>query len=95
MTITQNDMDRSLVRSPERYKRLREFTESINDEDFELIADMEDENMRKGHWNRIFPLANNIDAYSKFFEVQRHANSVLWTYLKLGAPINLIKHHFK
>ena len=81
--------------SPERSKRLAEFFDQLVDEDYELLADLEEENTRRGHFNRIFPLASNVDTYSKYFETQRHANTVLWNYLKLGAPLYVLKNHFK
>ena len=44
------------------------FTEELVDEDYEVLADLEEENSRRGHFERIFPLANNTDQYSKYFE---------------------------
>lgn len=72
-----------------------EFVDNLTDEDFDILADLEEENTRRGHFNRIYPLASNVDTYSKYFETQRHANAVIWNYLKLGSPINIIKQHFK
>jgi len=43
--------------SPERNKRLVEFVDTLTDDDYDIIADLEEENSRKGHFNRIFPLA--------------------------------------
>lgn len=71
------------------------FADELVDDDYENLADLEEENSRSGHFSRIFPLASNVDTYSRFFETQRHTNQVLWGYLKVGAPINLIKNHFK
>lgn len=85
----------SIASSPERNRRLNEFVDILTDEDFEVLADLEEENSRKGHFSRIFPLASNVDTYSKYFETQRHANQVLWNYVKLGSPISIIKHHYK
>lgn len=81
--------------SPERNRKLIEFCDQLTDEDYDIIADLEEEVQRKGHFNRIFPLASNVDTYSKFFETERHANKVVWNYLKLGAPVGILKHHFK
>jgi len=41
---------------------------TLQDEDYEVLADLEEENSRRGHFTRIFPLASNIDTYSKYFE---------------------------
>ncbi len=72
-----------------------EYVETLTDEDYELLADLEEEHSRRGHFQRIFPLASNIDTYSKFFETQRRSNTVVWDYVKMGQPINIVKHHFK
>ena len=72
-----------------------EFVDSLTDEEYELLADLEEEHNRKGHFNRIFPLASNVDTYSKYFETQRRSNQAVWDYVKLGQPINILKHHFK
>ena len=94
---SKNDMkySGSNSSSPERNKRIIEFVDTLVDDDYDVIADLEEENQRRGHFNRIYPLSSNIDTYSKYFETPRHANGVIWSYLKLGAPINIIKHHFK
>ncbi len=54
--------------SPERNRKLIEFVETLTDEDFDILADLEEENMRRGHFNRIFPLTNNVDTYSRYFD---------------------------
>ena len=72
-----------------------EFVDALTDEEYELLADLEEEYTRKGHFNRIFPLATNVDTYSKYFETNRRSNQVVWDYVKLGQPINILKHHFK
>jgi hypothetical protein len=43
--------------SPERNRKLIEFVESLSDEDFDVLADLEEEHSRRGHFQRIFPLA--------------------------------------
>jgi hypothetical protein len=58
----------SVTSSPERNKRILEFVDSLSDDDYEVLADLEEENSRRGHFNRIFPLASNTDTYSKYFE---------------------------
>ena len=81
--------------SPERNKKINEYMEALTEEDWELLAEFEEEQSRKGHFTRIFPLASNVDYYNKFFEANRHANQLIWQYLKLGSPTNILKHHFK
>jgi hypothetical protein len=58
----------NLSPSPERNKKIMEFVDTLNDEDYEILADLEEEQQRKGHFNRIFPLSSNVDTYSKYFE---------------------------
>jgi len=36
--------------SPERNRKLIEFVESLTDEDFDILADLEEENSRRGHF---------------------------------------------
>ena len=40
-----------------------EFVDALTDEEYDLLADLEEEHTRKGHFNRIFPLATNVDTY--------------------------------
>jgi hypothetical protein len=54
--------------SPERNRKLIEYVEGLTDEDFEILADLEEENSRRGHFTRIFPLASNADTYAKYFD---------------------------
>jgi hypothetical protein len=56
----------------------------------ELLCDYEEEQLRKGHFKRIFPLKENIDTYAKFFEAPRRANIVLWAFMRAGCPKNLL-----
>lgn len=58
----------SYSNSPDRNRRILQFAETLEDEDFEILADLEEEQSRRGHFNRIFPLASNVDTYSRFFE---------------------------
>lgn len=58
----------SYSNSPEKNRRIHQFLEDLSDDDYEVLADLEEEHSRRGHFNRIFPLANNVDTYSKFFE---------------------------
>ena len=37
-----------------------------NENDLEVIADFEEELSRRGHYQLIFPLANNIDTYRPY-----------------------------
>lgn len=59
-----------------------------NENDMEVLADYEEEQQRRGHFNLIFPLARNIDTYRPYFNQQRRNNLVLWSYLKQGCPVS-------
>jgi hypothetical protein len=43
---------------------------------------VEEEFMRKGNFERIFPCKENIQKYSKFFECTRYSNLLVWKHLK-------------
>jgi len=49
-----------------------------------MLMDHEEEFSRKGSFSRVFPLAANVDYYSKFFEVPRYYNNLLWAYIRGG-----------
>mmetsp|Transcript_33882 Transcript_33882/g.30673 ORF Transcript_33882/g.30673 Transcript_33882/m.30673 type:complete len:130 (+) Transcript_33882:306-695(+) len=54
--------------------------EILSNEDWEILFDAVEEEYRTGHYELIFPLKNNIDKYSKYFEVDRYNNHLLWKY---------------
>ena len=58
----------SYSNSPEKNRKIMQFIEDLTDDDYDVLADLEEENSRRGHFNRIFPLASNVDNYSNFFE---------------------------
>ena len=64
---------------------------NMNDYDFEMLADFEEEQQRKGNFDLLFPTSKNIDEYRGFLTTNRRANLVLWAYIKQGSPI----HHLQ
>lgn len=44
--------------------------------------DIDDEFHRRGHFEIIFPLKENIDKYSHLFEAMRYNNLLLWKLIK-------------
>lgn len=58
----------SYSNSPDKNRRINIFAEELEEDDYEFLADLEEENSRRGHFSRIFPLAANVDTYSKYFE---------------------------
>ena len=59
---------------------------NLSEADLEALADYEEEQQRRGHFELLFPLAKNIDNYRGFLSSNRRANLLLWTYIKQGAP---------
>lgn len=43
--------------------------ENLTSDEMFMIMDHEEEFARKGNFSRVFPLAANVDYYSKFFEI--------------------------
>ena len=67
----------------------------MRDEDMEMLADFEEEQYRKGHFELLFPLARTLDNYRGFVGHQRRANQVLWAYVKQGQPVHHLVNYFK
>jgi hypothetical protein len=55
---------------------------SLTEDDMDIIADFEEEQSRIGHFECLFPTKDTIEALGAHFESQRHANSILWQYIK-------------
>lgn len=54
----------------------------LTEDDMAILADFEEEQSRKGHFETIFPTRETIEALGNHFDIQRHANSVLWQYIR-------------
>lgn len=61
-------------------KSLEDFTLSY--EDIEILAECDEDKDKSGDFKRIFPLKENIDVYSGYFDVVRYNNTLLWMHLK-------------
>ena len=59
-------------------------TYPLSPSDSHLLSSISSEFRRKGHFDLLFPLRNNIDYYSQFFTKQKYANLLLWKWLKSG-----------
>jgi len=59
----------------------------LTEDDMEILADFEEEQSRRGHFETIFPTKEAIESLGGYFESQRHANSVLWQYIRQKQPI--------
>ena len=60
---------------------------SLTTDDIEMLADCEEDLEKCGDFKRIFPLKENIDAYSAYFDVVRYNNTLLWKHLKSSRNI--------
>lgn len=67
----------------------------LTEDDMEILADFEEEQSRKGHFETIFPTRETIEQLGGYFESQRHANSVLWQYIRQKQPIQHVRAYFK
>lgn len=79
------------IMSPDKFKIVKDkiiipsflegFT-ALTEDDMDILAEFEEEQKRSGHFDLIFPTKETIDTLGPFFECQRHANLVLWQYIK-------------
>lgn len=60
---------------------------ALTEDDLDIMAEFEEEQRRIGHYELIFPTKETIDSLGPYFESQRHANLVLWQYIKQKQPI--------
>ena len=51
---------------------------NLSEDDLDIISEYEEEQMRKGHFELLFPTKENVETLGPYFESQRHANMVLW-----------------
>ena len=65
-------------------KHLNKFSgnEQLSKDELELLMDLDEEFMRRGNFQRIFPLSSNAQYYETFFEFKRYQNCLAQTYLK-------------
>ena len=61
----------------------RPFTgnEKLSKDELEMLMDLDEEFLRKGNFERIFPLPNNATFYEQFFENKRYQNAIVAAYL--------------
>ncbi len=52
--------------------------DKLSPDDCEVLFENDEELFRKGDYELIFPVRENIDQYKKFFEVERYNNLLLW-----------------
>jgi len=70
-------------------------TEKLTKDELEMLMDLDEEFMRRGHFNRIFPSSSLAFHYENFFEFKRYQNILVGAYLNTEAHIKeklLAKH---
>ena len=55
--------------------------EKLSKDELEMIMDLDEEYLRRGQFERIYPLAPNVNHYEQFFESKRYQNQLLQAYL--------------
>lgn len=89
--IENQKKQRRLVHSerPQQHSSLQAVLEcnsldelKLSQSEINVLMELEEENHRKGHFDRIFPKKSNIDLYSQYFESDRLLNWITWKYLK-------------
>ena len=60
---------------------------ALTEDDMDILAEYEEEQRRKGHFETLFPTRETIDLFAPYFDCQRHANLVLWQYIRQKCPI--------
>jgi len=71
----------SLTYSYLKEKQRFDGTERLTRDEMEILMDLDDEFLRKGNFERIFPLANSAIYYENFFENKRYQNMLTYAYL--------------
>lgn len=79
----------------EEIKTFKDQLENWAQEEITMLMEYEEEYMRKGQYECIFPKASNIKTYEKYFECPRRNNALLWSYLKYGKSVSLDKYYKK
>ena len=64
-----------------RQKQRLDGTERLTKDEIEMLMDLDEEFMRRGNYQRIFPLASNASFYEQFFEVKRYQNGLCAAFL--------------
>jgi hypothetical protein len=55
---------------------------NLSPEDYDMLAEYEEEQGRKGHFELIFPTRETIETLGNCFQYQRQANTILWQYIR-------------
>ena len=55
--------------------------EALTEDETEMLLDLEDEDKRRGNFEKVFPLEDSLMNYGHFFEKERYQNRMVSTYL--------------
>lgn len=56
--------------------------EDLTEDEAGMLMDLEDEQSRRGNFDRIFPVPSNHAYYAQFFESSRYENQLVAAYLQ-------------
>jgi len=65
----------------------------MTEEDWKVLLETDEEESRRGHFQRIFPLRDNAQYYEHFFEAPRYNNLLVWKWLHSSE--SLLKRQFR
>ena len=55
--------------------------EQLTDDELDMILQLEEEQARRGNFQRVFPVETNVSQFGQFFQVKRYQNQLLAYYL--------------
>ena len=71
--------------------------EYLTEDDLEILATYEEEQARRQQtqFERLFPTKDSIESLGKHFECQRHANNLIWQYIRQKQPSQHLKSFYR
>lgn len=71
--------------------------EYLTEDDLEILASYEEEQARRTQtqFERLFPTRDTIESLGKHFECQRHANNLIWQYIRQKCPSQPLKNYYR
>ena len=61
--------------------------DELSKEDMGMLIETEEELLRSGKFERIFPLKGNIETYRNLFQHPKISNLLLWKWIQSGKPV--------
>ena len=65
-----------------KYKRQLTGGEQLTRDEVEMLMDLEEENHRKGNFERVYPELPLLEPFEKFFEAKRYQNHLVTAYMQ-------------